>query len=276
MKVMQSTFIKRSGITAASFLIATLAIIITHASPASALLDVKLPLGENVSPITDRVNGLVNKSLGLPITVDSADSLRINTANRVDIDTDIPVVPTVVDAITEPLSEPIEEVTSALQPVTDNTVPATHQALSRVFTTTPAQQPQVAVSPSTIPSTTKITLAKATNPKGSSPAHQPARPEGVALFFGSLFPTTLQDVARSLVGKEVGMLPITISILLLLVTFGSIVGIVYISERGGTVTIGQKTFVLFANGKDNTDLAMFIIVVICFGTVAVVLTPILL
>lgn len=276
---MHQEFIKRSGIIAASFLIATLAMVIINASNASAFLGIELPLGKNLAPITDRVNGLVNKSLGLPITVNSTDKLKVSLLEVTDINAKIPIVPTVVDGVTQPLNGTVQGLSDTLRPVTDDTVPAVRGALSRALNRNndqPAQPPTTAP-PTKDTSDTDMAGVSGTAPAAQSePGIEPVSGQttffgGVASFFASSLPSALQDIARNIAGKEVGMAPIIISILLFLTTLGAIGGIVHASNHSGVLSFGRHKFTLFAHGNDRTETATFIVVAVCFGVIAIFL-----
>lgn len=280
--VMHQGFIKRSGVTAASFLIATLALVIVNASNASALLGVELPLGKNLAPVTDRVNGLVNKGLGLPVTIDSTDKLKVSLLDVADVEANIPVVPAVVDGVTQPLNGTVKGLSDTLRPVTDNTIPAVRGALSRSLNRD-GSSPQP---PTTAPPTDGTSAPNGSDVAGVSDTAPVATgsesdieqvPQqttffgGVASFFASTMPAALQDIARNIAGKEVGFGPIIISMLLFLMTLGAIGGIVFASNHGGVVALGRYKFALLANGNDRTEMATFIVVAISFGIVAIFL-----
>lgn len=278
--VMQSELIKRSGIIAASFLIATLATVIAHATPANALLDAELPLGENLSPITDRVNGLVNKSLGLPITINSTDRLKLGIPNVADVEAKIPVVPTLVDTVTEPLTPVVDGVSNTLNPVTDQTIPAIREAFSRQ-SSSPAPQPSApSIQPQsgTNPQDTDTAIAGVSISQSSRESTNDNRVAsstpffaGVATFFASSLPSAVRDIASSIAGKEVGVTPIIISMLLFTFTLLVVIGIIYASNHGGIVTLGRYTFPLLIRGTDRTEMATFIVAAISFGIVAIFL-----
>jgi hypothetical protein len=279
--VMHQELIKRSGIIAASFLITTLSLVIITPANANALLKVELPLGDNLSPITDRVNGLVNKSLGLPITVNVGTNLKVDTPVA-DVNVGIPVVPAVVDGVTKPLDGTVNGLSNVLEPVTDNTVPAVRSALSRTLGGgggggTPNPQPQPPVSsPDDISPSEDLSVAGASATTIDTSTEEPVAQQpvffgGVASFFASTLPSTLQDIARSIAGKDVGIGPIIISIILFIVTLGAVGSIVYASNHGGVLSLGRYRWTLFGNGRDQTEMATFIVVAISFGVVAIFL-----
>lgn len=277
--VMHQELIKRSGIIATSFLIATLSLVIITPANANALLKVELPLGDNLSPITDRVNGLVNKSLGLPITISVSKNLKVDTPVA-NVNVGIPVVPAVVDEVTKPLDSTVHGLSNVLEPITDNTVPAVRSALSRTLNNgsgggSPNSPPPVA-SPSDISPDTDINVMGASATTTDTPTEGPVNQQpvffgGVASFFASTLPATLQDIARSIAGKEVGMGPIVFSIILFIMTLGAVGSIVYASNHGGVLSLGRYRWTLFGDGKDQTEMATFIVVAISFGVVAIFL-----
>lgn len=276
---MHQELIKRSGIIATSFLIATLSMVIITSANANALLKVELPLGDNLSPITDRVNGLVNKSLGLPITVNVGTNLKVDTPVA-DVNVGIPVVPAVVDGVTKPLDGTVNGLSNVLEPVTDNTVPSVRSALSRTFNgggggDTPNPQPP-ATSPNDISTDADLSVTGASTTAIDTSTEEPVAQQpvffgGVASFFASTLPSTLQDIARSIAGKDVGIGPIIISIILFIVTLGAVGSIVYASNHGGVLSLGRYRWTLFGNGRDQTEMATFIVVAISFGVVAIFL-----
>lgn len=281
--VMQQGIIKRSGIIAASFLIATLATVIANGPTAHALLDIELPLGKNLSPITNRVNGLVNKSLGLPVTVKSTDKVKVNLLDTAKVEIKAPVVSGLVDTVDQPLGGVVNGLSDTLEPVTDRTIPAVRGALSRTLggnsTTTPAnEQPEPVPAPDIVDSDTEPAIAgvsttapSPTSDDDPSPTASPTFLEGVTSFFASSLPTALKDIARGVAGKEVGILPIIISVLLFLLTLGAVGGIVHASNHGGAISIGRYKYTLLTKEKDLTETATFIVVAVGFGVVAILL-----
>lgn len=262
--VMQYEFIKRSGIIAASLLIATLAVII-NANSASAFHEVKSHLSKSTAPKTHHVHSLANKDISLSVTKTSANKHNQRLGNVADVHRG--KAPTFFNGFAEDVPDPRGPVA-----VANSTITAVQSAS---FQTPSNDQSNTPPPANTIATDTAVAMAPTQAPNAEPdtdlPAPQQTPFRETASSFTSTLPTTMQNIASNIAGKEVGMMSIVISILLFLMTLSAVGGIVHASNHGGALSMGRYRFALFANGKDRTEMATFIIVAICFGIVAIFL-----
>jgi hypothetical protein len=254
----------RSGILAATLLLAAFSYSLLCTSKAEALsLDVKLPTGSLLKPVTDLTNPITSQlpvsttiksnpdTLGL--SADLSTNPQPNAAPTAELNVSLPVV-------SEVLNQPVKTVNSLVSPSpnTHSSRPATTPSTNTsVGSTTQTPSPTASQKPedNTAPS----------NHKNTSPI------VGITSFFSSTMPDALRSIASQLVGKPVKLLPVIISSAILLLTLGGVGAIMYASNRRGILSlgkIGQINLSRYVETHDVAQVASLIVASLGFGVVA--------
>lgn len=285
----------------AAAVIISLSILPAHAN-ALSLGDatLNLPLGKLGEPVAELLNP-VTEILPVPVTVNSSPT---------DVGADITLpslgdtpkeeapnlslnarLPESLSTLTEPLSqltnpvlEPVKEIVAPItQPLTNTLGPITRPNLDNWNLRPAATNRQASVTPPPVVSslnqpTGTLTVQQKDSPDSiavvAGPADSQPPSESPTLFAGitGFFSSTLPSALSGLMGKNISILPILISALILLATMVAVGTILYTNYFGGRVVIGRYNLTKYAQMHDITQLAAFAVAVSGFGIITILLS----
>ncbi len=280
----------RFGYIIVALLTISLILAVWHAPVAAALslpsVSVNLPVSDTaLAPITNTLDDVTSKlpvpialqntpstvgadidtGISLPLLSDSPSSLAAPL--RIATDVSLPsVVPetlnSIVPAVTDTARQVAPLTTTVLPPATPIVTP-TNQS-SAVSTT----QNNINAISSQINKTDAIT-----GNEEKSVAATVLDPvlTGVANFFGSTIPSAFQNVIRGFTAKEIDTFPIIVSGIIFIVMMAIIIGITYIMNSRGIISMGNTRLGQLVQSYDLTQISILVVVSIGAGVIAIYL-----
>jgi hypothetical protein len=183
--------------------------------------------------------------------------------------------------VTNPILNPVTDtVSQATQPLADTLRPLTQPNLTvpnipgRPTPTPPVASPTQPTGTFDVQqgSSGVITLASSRSSGSSSPqSYGSANSDSIFAGVTGFFSSTLPGVLSGFIGKDLNIIPIILSMIILLLAVAAVGTIVYSSHYGGTLMIGRYNLTKFAKAHDVTQLAAFSIAAISFGIVVSIL-----
>lgn len=284
----------RGGLIAVALLALSLlsAVFFTHTAHASVLpsVDVSLPTGKLLAPVTDTVNK-VTDNLGVPVSVNSTPSTMVadvslplptSLGQSSPVQTSVAVpLPGIVPTATSAVSQVVSPATQAAQPAIQAVASATRPTLSDAQTrqssnTLPAGAARSSTSAASVTdqpgASSKVSTASTTKTDAYAASGQADRSDipgkaispllsGVASFFGTIIPTPADSLVRSLTAPNQSSMPYIISGIVFLLMLGLIMGIIYMNHTR-PLTSGDGRVAHMAKSHDLVQLSVLSVAII--------------
>lgn len=294
----------RVGLIAVALLALSLlsAVFFAHTAHALGLpgVDVNLPTGKLLAPVTDTVNQ-VTDNLGVPVSVNSTPntlgaqiSLPLPTPSgesqpvQASVNVPLPaVVPAATDAVSQVISPVTEAASPILQTVADSTRPA--QSISQPQQTgrtpsvpvvdiesVPAEDSITTTAQSTSAAKAHASIRSASAIKASATGASNTNNESSLLpvaagFFGSVIPSPASSLIKSLTGVDRGSLPYIISGIIFVLMIGLIMGILYLSNHTQLLSSDRGYLAHIAKNHDLVQLSVLTVAIVGSGMIALCL-----